>query len=74
MRRADKKAVGYKMVFKNGKTVSYGEETGESYSEVVLSRPARYIEASCFNKDEYSIKHHFTKLTYFDKDDRVIDS
>lgn len=46
VRRQDKRAIGYQMVFANGETVSYGILTGKSTSEVNLTSQPKVIEVT----------------------------
>ena len=70
IRRNDKKAIGYKIVFKTGQTASYGKLVGDGYSECVFDRQPRWIEVSNLQKADGK---PFVKITYADEDSKPID-
>ena len=71
VRWADKRAIGYQMVFKSGKVVFWGKQKGKSYCEVNLDRAVGCIQSSAPVLDQGGKR--YVNLTYLDREERVID-
>ncbi len=72
VRRADKRTIGYQMIFKSGKVIFWGKQKGKSYCEVNLDRPVGFIESSGPMLDQAG--KTYIKLIYLDKHEKFIDS
>ena len=70
VRREDKKPIGFQLVYNNGYVVSFGEQSGASVSEAVLTSDPRYIEIKSMHQGGKS----FIKISYLGKDEAMIDS
>jgi len=73
VRRQDKRAIGYQMVFANGETISYGMKTGKSVSEVNLTEQPKLIEVTGLQKADNGGKSYI-KITFQDSKQGVIDT